>query len=117
LYPKVPSEFYRPQMSAAGLSPIHQIAAFDQSGSPIGVWIPEEAPLTIKVDNNEIVMKSAYMRIPVLRSRSGVTQMGLELARDLGITVIGRAKGKRRFTYSGSDNIIFDSRPKSEVTA
>ena len=64
---------------------------------------------------SEIVMKSAYMRIPVLLSRSGVTQMGLELAQDLGITVIGRAKGKRLFVYSGSENIIWDSRPQSPI--
>ena len=279
--PKVTSEFYRPQLSAADLSPIHRVVAFDQSGSQTELWIPGEAPLTIKVDKkeivtlmtlgthpeelalgyirnqnlieniediksvnvdwekevvniitkhgkgiadfeaklskmtitsgcgqgtlfsctidkiydlrlpgitvrqtaiyallkkivpynrvyrqagsvhgcglckddrvmmfvedvgrhnaadaisgrmwldripgedkilfatgrltSEIVMKSAFMRIPVLLSRSGVTQMGLELALDLGITVIGRAKGKRLFIYSGSENIIFDSPPQ-----
>jgi FdhD protein len=64
---------------------------------------------------SEIVMKSAHMRIPVLLSRSGVTQMGLELVQDLGITVIGRAKGKRLFVYNGGENIIFDSRPQSRI--
>jgi FdhD protein len=281
---KVTSEFYRPQMSAAGLSPVHRVVALDQSGNPTELWIPGEAPLTIKVDNNEIVtlmtlgthpeelalgylrnqnlienieeinsvsvnwekevvniitkhgkgiadferklskltvtsgcgqgtlfsctidkiyelrfpgttvrqsaiyellkkiipynkvyrqagsvhgcglckddqvimfvedvgrhnaadaiagrmwldripgedkilfstgrltseivMKSAHMRIPVLLSRSGVTQMGLELALDLGITMIGRAKGKRLFVYNGGENITFDSRPQSRI--
>jgi len=42
-------------MSAASLSPIHKVAAFDQSGSPIELWIPGEVPLTIKVDNNEVL--------------------------------------------------------------
>ena len=53
--PKGTSEFYRPQMSEAGLSPIHRIVALDQSGSPTNLWIPGEAPLTIKVDKKEIV--------------------------------------------------------------
>ncbi len=52
---KVTSEIFRPQMSAAGLSPVHRIVALDQSGSPTELWIPGEAPLTIKVDNIEIV--------------------------------------------------------------
>ena len=42
---------------------------------------------------SEMVIKVAQMGIPVLLSRSGVTQMGLDLARQLGITMIARAKG------------------------
>lgn len=56
---------------------------------------------------SEIVMKIAHMGIPVLLSRSGVTHMGLELARDLGITMIARAKGKQFIVYSGGENIVF----------
>jgi formate dehydrogenase assembly factor FdhD len=41
--------------------------------------------------------------------------MGLELALDLGITMIGRAKGKRLFVYNGGENITFDSRPQSRI--
>jgi len=58
---------------------------------------------------SEIVMKAAQMTIPVLLSRSGMTRMGLELARDLGITLIARAKGKRFFVYHGEENIVFDT--------
>jgi FdhD protein len=43
---------------------------------------------------SEIVMKTAHMGIAVLLSRSGVTHMGLELAQELGMTMIARAKGK-----------------------
>ena len=60
---------------------------------------------------SEIVMKSALMGIAVLLSRSGVTHMGLELAQELGITMIARAKGKHFLVYSGSGNIIFDDQP------
>jgi FdhD protein len=58
---------------------------------------------------SEIVMKAAQMTIPVLLSRSGLTHMGLELAQDLGITLIARAKGRKFFIYHGQENIIFDA--------
>jgi FdhD protein len=58
---------------------------------------------------SEIVMKAANMRIPVLLSRSGITKMGLELAEDLGITMIARAKGKQFLVYCGQENIVFDN--------
>jgi FdhD protein len=60
---------------------------------------------------SEIVMKTAYMGIPVLLSRSGVTQMGLELAAEIGVTMIARAKGQHFLIYNGVKNIIFDASP------
>lgn len=63
---------------------------------------------------SEIVMKTAHMGIPVLLSRSGVTQMGMELAGDLGVTMIARAKGKHFLVYEGVENIIFDDIPKKK---
>ena len=53
---------------------------------------------------SEIMMKTAFMGIPVLISRSGVTQMSLELARDMGMVVIGRAKASRFLVYNGADH-------------
>lgn len=61
---------------------------------------------------SEIVMKVTLMGIPILLSRSGVTHMGLELARDLGVTMIARAKGKAFLVYNGKKNIIYDQTPK-----
>ncbi|GLS82152.1 formate dehydrogenase accessory sulfurtransferase FdhD [Paraferrimonas haliotis] len=57
---------------------------------------------------SEMVIKVAKMGIPVLLSRSGVTQMGLELAQQLGITMIARAKGRHFLIYNGSETIEFD---------
>ncbi len=57
---------------------------------------------------SEIVMKAAHMKIPVLLSRSGITNMGLEIAQDLGIMIIARAKRTRFFVYNGAENIIFE---------
>ena len=51
---------------------------------------------------SEIVMKAAFMGIPVLLSRSGVTEMGLELARTIGMTIIARAKGRHFLVYHGA---------------
>lgn len=65
---------------------------------------------------SEIVMKTAHMGIPVLLSRSGVTQMGLELALDLGITMIARAKGQHFLVYQGVENLVFDSVPHKRKT-
>lgn len=62
---------------------------------------------------SEIVMKTAFMGIPVLLSRSGVTRMGLDLAMELGMTMIARAKGKHFLVYHGSDNLQFDAIPES----
>ena len=63
---------------------------------------------------SEIVMKAAIMRIPVLLSRSGVTQMGLELAQGLNMTIIARARGKRFLVYNGAEQVVFDDRPLEE---
>jgi FdhD protein len=57
---------------------------------------------------SEMVIKTARMGIPILVSRSGFTAWGVELARKLGLTLIGRAKGKRFLALSGEDRIVFD---------
>lgn len=57
---------------------------------------------------SEMVIKVAQMGIPVLLSRSGVTQMGLELAEKFGITTIARAKGLRFQVFTGAEKIKFD---------
>jgi len=62
---------------------------------------------------SEIVMKAAHMGIAVLLSRSGVTHMGLELAQELGVTMIARARGRHFLVYHGAENIIFDAQPEA----
>lgn len=66
---------------------------------------------------SEIVMKAAQMGIPVLLSRSGVTQMGMELAQDIGVTMIARAKGRHFLLYTGADSMQFDACPPLRVNA
>ena len=60
---------------------------------------------------SEIVMKSALMGIPVLVSRNGSTHMGFELAEELGVTLIARAKS-RHFVALNARNMIFDATPR-----
>ncbi|EIJ44233.1 uncharacterized protein required for formate dehydrogenase activity [Beggiatoa alba B18LD] len=64
---------------------------------------------------SEIVMKAANMGIAILLSRSGVTQMGIELAEQIGVTMIARAKGKHFLVYTGTKNIIFDAIPSMDT--
>jgi FdhD protein len=57
---------------------------------------------------SEMVIKTARMGIPVIVSRSGFTAWGVELARQIGMTLIGRAKGKRFVALAGEERILFD---------
>jgi FdhD protein len=60
---------------------------------------------------SEMVIKTVRMGIPVLVSRSGFTAWGVELAKKAGLTLIGRARGKRFEALAGADRIIFDQDP------
>ena len=57
---------------------------------------------------SEMVIKTVRMGIPVLVSRSGFTAWGVELARKAGLTLIGRARGKRFLVLAGQDRLIYD---------
>ena len=58
---------------------------------------------------SEMVIKTVQMGIPILVSRSGFTAWGVDLARQVGLTLIGRAKGKRFVALAGEDRIEFDA--------
>jgi len=55
---------------------------------------------------SEMVIKAAQMRIPVLVSRSGLTKMGHEVARQVGITMIGRAVNKHYLLFTGAERLV-----------
>lgn len=61
---------------------------------------------------SEMVIKTALMGIPVLVSRSGFTAWGVEIAREVGLTLIGRMRGQRLTCLSGEDRLIRDTDPK-----
>ncbi len=54
---------------------------------------------------SEMVIKSAQMGVPIVVSRSGITQMGLEVAQRLGLCVIGRATNRRFVCYAGAERL------------
>jgi FdhD protein len=60
---------------------------------------------------SEMVIKTVQMGIPILISRSGFTAWGVDLARQAGLTLVGRAKGKRFLALSGAERIVFDADP------
>lgn len=64
---------------------------------------------------SEMVIKVAQMGIPVLLSRSGVTQMGLDLARKIGVLLIARAKGHHFLVYNGAELMEFDAIPHNKL--
>jgi FdhD protein len=75
--------------------------------SPVGKIFYTTGRLT-----SEMVIKTVQMAIPILVSRSGFTAWGVELARQAGLTLIGRAKGRRFVALSGAERIVFDSDPR-----
>ena len=57
---------------------------------------------------SEMVIKTVSMGIPILVSRSGFTAWGVDLAKQTGLTLVGRAKGKRFMALSGQERIEFN---------
>jgi FdhD protein len=72
--------------------------------SPVGKIFYTTGRLT-----SEMVIKTVQMGIPILVSRSGFTAWGVELARQAGLTLIGRAKGRRFVALAGEGRIVFDA--------
>jgi FdhD protein len=62
---------------------------------------------------SEMILKTVKMRIPILASRSGFTAWGVDLARQAGLTLIGRMRGKRFVALSGEQRLIYDLDPEA----
>ena len=60
---------------------------------------------------SEMVIKCAHMGIPVLASRSGFTAWGVDIARQVGLTLIGRMRGQRFQCLSGAERLVWDVDP------
>ena len=60
---------------------------------------------------SEMVIKTALMGIPVLASRSGFTAWGVEIAQQVGLTLIGRMRGRRFVCLSGEERLLRDADP------
>jgi FdhD protein len=64
---------------------------------------------------SEMVIKCAQMRIPFLVSRSGLTQMGHEIAARVGLTMLGRASGKHYLAFTGKERLKRTSAQPTEI--
>lgn len=64
---------------------------------------------------SEMVIKTALMGIPVLASRSGFTAWGVEIARQVGLTLIGRMRGQRFVCLSGEARLMRDADPEAQA--
>ena len=56
---------------------------------------------------SEMVIKTVQMQIPILISRSGFTAWGVALAKQAGLTLVGRAKGRNFVVLSGQERLIY----------
>ena len=65
---------------------------------------------------SEMVIKTVQMGVPILVSRSGFTAWGVELARQVGLTLIGRARGRRFIALAGQHRIVSDLLPEDKST-
>jgi FdhD protein len=81
----------------------------------IAGWMAMQAPEISGADKvfyttgrltSEMVIKSAQMGVPIVVSRSGITQMGQQLAQRLGLCTIGRAMNRRFLCYSSAHRLL-----------
>ncbi len=88
------------------------------------MWMHGDAPLGYGGDKvfyttgrltSEMVTKAAQLGVPIVISRNGVTQMGYELAGQLGMALFGRASQKHFICYCGFER--FDAEPEPERPA
>lgn len=79
------------------------------------MWLQDDAPALSGADKvfyttgrltSEMVIKSAQMGVPIVVSRSGITQMGHDVAQRLGLCAIGRAMHKHFLCYSGTERLL-----------
>ena len=63
---------------------------------------------------SEMVIICALLGVPVLASRSGFTAWGVELAHQVGLTLIGRMRGQRFQCLAGDERLVYDAVPSSE---
>ncbi len=57
---------------------------------------------------SEMVIKSAQMGVPIVISRSGITQMGHAVAQRLNLCAIGRATNRRFLCFSAQERLVMD---------
>lgn len=76
-----------------------------------GVGAADKTLYTTGRLTSEMVIKTALMGIPALASRSGFTAWGVEIAQQVGLTLIGRMRGRRFICLAGAERLVWDADP------
>ena len=82
--------------------------SFAASQATSGAAVPGMAFYTTGRLTSEMVIKSAQMGVPVVVSRSGITQMGHQIAQSVGVCAIGRATNKRFVCYASAERLLLE---------
>ena len=82
--------------------------SFATSQTTSGAPAPGLAFYTTGRLTSEMVIKSAQMGVPVVVSRSGITQMGHQIAQSVGVCAIGRATNKRFVCYASAERLLLE---------
>lgn len=80
-------------------------------GATTGVTGADKVFYTTGRLTSEMVIKSAQMGVPIVVSRSGITQMGQQVAQRLGLCTIGRALNRRFLCFSGAERLLLQPEP------
>ncbi|MBT9475289.1 formate dehydrogenase accessory sulfurtransferase FdhD, partial [Polaromonas sp.] len=90
---------------AGSAAPVGEDATSSLVASPTDLGMEGLVFYTTGRMTSEMVIKSAQMGVPVVVSRSGITQMGHQVAQTVGLCAIGRATNKRFVCYSGAQRL------------
>jgi len=90
----------------AGLMWLGEGVRGSPQGSPVPIDGSDKIFYTTGRLTSEMVIKCAQMGIPVLVSRSGLTKMGHDIAKRIGITMLGRASGRHYLLFTGGERIV-----------
>lgn len=88
-------------------------------GSPTDLGLQRHVFYTTGRLTSEMVIKSAQMGVAIVVSRSGITQMGHQVARSVGLCAIGRATNKRFVCYASPERLQMEPHlaHRTETTA
>ncbi len=89
----------------SSLPPEGAVPCLGRPGAAAGMSGTDKVFYTTGRLTSEMIIKSAQMGVPIVVSRSGITQMGYEVAQRLGLCAIGRAMNKRFLCYTGLERL------------
>ena len=85
---------------------IDAIAGWMSLQGEVGLKASDKVFYTTGRLTSEMVIKAAQMGVPIVISRSGITQMGQAVAQQLSVCTIGRATNKRFLCFSAPHRLV-----------